>query len=842
MGLRVRRAPDASFAVAAGGGSPIPDRVTLLADVAEVVARSHDLDETLANVVDLVAKRLDADVCSLYLTATDLSLLVLRATVGLRRESVGRVKLRLDEGLVGLAAERQQPVVIEHAREHPRYKYFPETGEEQFETLMAAPLIVRGIAVGVLVVQTREARHFDQGDVDTLQTCAQLIAPVVVNAQLLSIVGQSPEERARYDAQLALSGVPIAQARASRPEKNAELAGIPTARGVAIGPVFRLPDPLDLSRLDYAPSPDAGAEERDLLAALHDARRDLDEMREEMGEQFGPDFAAVFHTHVQILEDKGFVAKLRSELQATGNALEALRNVLAAYRATFERIADPYFRDRAVDVEDVGRRVMERLLGVRHHLAPMPEGAIVVADHILPGYFARLDLHKVAAFVAEHGGATSHGAIFARTLEIPAVTGVAKVRELARDGETAIVDGGDGTVMLSPDEALIGEYRRAQRRYAVAIQHLDAMRDRPGQTRDGRRIALTANVGLASDLRLVEQHGAEGVGLFRTELLALVHRGHPEEEEQEQLYERVARALAPRPVTIRTLDLGGDKDLASMGIGSEENPQLGCRSIRLSFENEGVFRAQLRAILRASALGNVRLLLPMISSLSELRRARALVEDVKREMRESGAAFDERMPLGVMIEVPSAALTADAIARECDFLSIGTNDLTQYTLAVDRTNEHVAHLYDPLHPAVLALIDRSARAAARAGIPVSLCGEMVSDPLAVPLLVGLGISELSGAPSVLPVVKEILHALEAPDVEADARAAREVGTAEEVRAIAAARLCAAGLLEHPDIGPWLRPIVGAAERAVLEPPLPDPDHRVPDPDQLERPPRSPLGR
>ena len=786
----------------------------MLADVAEIVSRSHDLDETLANVVDLVAKRLDADVCSLYLTGTDLSLLVLSATVGLRRESVGRVHLRLDEGLVGLAAERKQPVVIEHAREHPRYKYFPETGEEQFETLMAAPLIVRGLPVGVLVVQTREARHFEKEDVDTLQTCAQLIAPVVVNAQMLSTVGQPSDERARGDAELALSGVPFGRAPRSRPDKNAEFGGIPTARGIAIGPVFRLPDPLDLSRLDYAPNPDPEAEEQDLLAALHEARRELDETRDDMGEQFGPDFAAVFHTHVQILEDKGFVAKLRSEVHGTGNALAALRNVLAAYRATFERIADPYFRDRAVDVEDVGRRVMERLLGVRQHTAPMPEGAIVVADQILPGYFARLDLQKVAAFVSEHGGATSHGAIFARTLEIPAVTGVSGIRRLARDGEIAVVDGGDGTVHLSPDDALLAEYQRAKSRYAVAIQHLDAMRDRPGQTRDGRRIALTANVGLASDLRLVEQHGAEGVGLFRTELLALIHRGHPEEDEQEQLYERVAKVLAPRPVTIRTLDLGGDKDISGVGVTGEENPQLGCRSIRLSFEHEGVFRAQLRAILRASASGNLRLLLPMISSLSELRRALALVAEVKDEVRASGAPFDERIPVGVMIEVPSAALTADAFARECDFFSIGTNDLTQYTLAVDRTNEHVAHLYDPLHPAVLALIDQSIRAAARGGIPVSLCGEMVGDPLAVPLLVGLGICELSGAPSAVPVVKEILHALDSADVEADARAAREVGTAEEVRAIAAARLRSVGLLEHPDIGAWLRPIVEAAEEGL----------------------------
>jgi phosphotransferase system enzyme I (PtsI) len=314
-----------------------------------------------------------------------------------------------------------------------------------------------------------------------------------------------------------------------------------------------------------------------------------------------------------------------------------------------------------------------------------------------------------------------------------------------------------------------------------------------------------------SDLRLVDQHGAEGIGLFRTELLALTHGGFPEEEEQVQLYRRVARAMAPRPVTIRTLDVGGDKDIAHMGLGHEENPQLGCRSIRLSMMHEGVFRAQLRAVLRASIDGNVRLLLPMISSLGELRQARAILEQVKDELCQSGVAFDADLPLGVMVEVPSAALTADVLARECDFMSVGTNDLTQYTLAVDRGNERVAHLYDPLHPAVLALIDRSVRAAARAGIPVSLCGEMVGNPLSVPILVGLGLQELSGTPGAVPIVKEIVRALDSGLVADDARAAREAGTAQEVHAIGAARLRAAGLLDHPDIGSWLRPIVEKAE-------------------------------
>jgi phosphotransferase system enzyme I (PtsI) len=292
----------------------------------------------------------------------------------------------------------------------------------------------------------------------------------------------------------------------------------------------------------------------------------------------------------------------------------------------------------------------------------------------------------------------------------------------------------------------------------------------------------------------------------------MAHRGFPEEEEQEQIYERVAKALAPRSVTIRSLDLGGDKDIADLGVGAEENPQLGCRSIRLALEREGVFRAQLRAILRASAVGNVRLLLPMVSSLTELRQARAVIEAARGELLSAGVEFDHSIPVGIMIEVPSAALTADALARECDFFSIGTNDLTQYTLAVDRSNEHVAYLYDPLHPAVLALIDSSVRAAARAGIPVSLCGEMASNPLAVPILVGLGIEELSGTPSAVPVIKEIIHALDFGEAGAAARAARQVGTAEEVHAIGARRLREAGLLEHADIGPWLKPIVEGVEQ------------------------------
>jgi len=771
-----------------------------------VVSRSHGLGETLSNVVELVAKRLDADACSLYLVDAATDELRLEATIGLYPDAVSQVCLPHGEGLVGLAATTGQPVVTIHAREHSQYKYFPETGEERFDSFMAVPMIVRGATIGVLAVQTIEPRDFDSSEVEIFRTCAQLIAPVVVNARLLALVGLSDEDAASQTAERGA----LEKRASDREAQNIEHRGIPTSRGIAIGTIFRLETPLNLERLHYTPNSNPKREVQELMDALGEARRELDGMREKLGSKFGLDLAAVFQTHIQILEDKGFVAKLRREALATGNALTALTNVIGTYRKTFERMSDPYFRERVNDVEDVGQRVMESLLGERHQTTTLSKGAIVVASNLLPGMFARLEVEKIAAIVSEHGGPTSHGAIFARTLEVPALTGVPGILAAVRPGEMAIVDGGEGLIILSPDEGLLYEYRRARQRYTVAIEHLDALRERPAETRDGRSIRLTANVGLVSDLQLVNQHGADGIGLFRTEMLAFAHRGFPGEEEQTELYQRVAKSMAPRTVTIRTLDLGGDKEMPNVSVRLEDNPQLGCRSIRLSLANPGIFKAQLRAIYRASATGNVRLMLPMVTSINELRSARVLIAEVLQDLERAGIPYDPNVPIGLMIEVPSAAITAEALARECDFFSIGTNDLTQYTLAVDRGNEHVAHIYDPLHPAVLSLINASVRAASRANIPISVCGEMSSNPLAVPLLVGLGIQELSSAPSAVPLVKEIIRELDFGDLEADVREAQEAGTAAEVHRIGAARLRDAGLLEHPDIGPWLRTLIDKA--------------------------------
>jgi len=753
-----------------------------------------------------VAKRLDADVCSIYLTDADLRHLTLSATIGLDPAAVARVRLDFGEGLVGQTASRGAPIALEHAREDPHYRYFPETGEERYESFLAVPLLMQGATTGVLVIQTVEARRFDKSDIELLQTCAQLVAPVVVNAQLLALMSGNDERRSRFVSGQSESSL----ADSERAESNVELRGIATARGVAIGPIYQAETLMDLQQLEYVPNEALSQERDDLLEALAGARREIEDMREAVGERFGPEFAAVFHTQIQILEDKGFVQNLEQTLVRQRNALLALRSVLDSYRHTFESIEDPYFRERGADIVDVGQRIMEKLLGVRHHVRAMEPGSVVVVDQVLAGLFAKLEMDKVAAIVSEHGGFTSHGAIFARTLEIPAVTGVSGIRAEARIGETCIVDGTTGRVYLSPDDALLSYYQQAQHKFTVAAAHLDAMRERPAETRDGHPITLSANVGLLNDLRLIEQHGASAIGLFRTELLALAHRGFPSQEEQEQLYRRVVDQMSPRKVTIRTLDLGGDKGIPNIGVGKEDNPQLGCRSIRLTLENRRAFSAQLRAVLRVSTAGNVRLLFPMISGIGELREANEVLAEVRDQLDREGEPYDRNMPVGIMVEVPSAAIISETLAPACDFFSIGTNDLTQYTLAVDRGNERVAHLYDALHPAVLTLIDRTAKAGRAHGIPVSVCGEMASNPLAVPILVGLGIGDLSGVPAAVPVMKEIVRALDAADAAEDARQALSVSTPDEVHVIAAARLRSAGLLEHPDIGEWLRGLVDEA--------------------------------
>jgi phosphoenolpyruvate-protein phosphotransferase len=578
------------------------------------------------------------------------------------------------------------------------------------------------------------------------------------------------------------------------------LRGIPISPGIAIGPIHVQPPRLDLAQLRYRPSSSRRAEWRAIEQALRETIRQISDLRAAAGERFGEDFAEVFTTHIMLLEDQGFREKAQHHLAEHGNGARALVETMREYQQLFAAMKDPTIRERASDVEEVIRRAVGELVGIRAHHAPLRDGVIVVADRLAPGEFGLLETEKIAAFATSHGGSTSHAAIFARSLEIPAVTGLADIERKVEASDQGIVDGIDGIVIVNPTRAQLREYRDRRARYARARERLDELRDLPARMRSGEEVMLSANIGGWNDLEHVKRYGARGIGLFRTEVLALSSRGFPDEEEQLRTYRRVAETVAPDPVTIRTFDFGGDKVLVG-AEEREENPQLGWRSIRMLLDLGDVLPTQLRAILRANASGNLRVMIPMLTALEELDATREVLARVAAELELVAP------PLGVMIETPAAVALADRLAAQVDFFSIGTNDLVQYTLAVDRGNERVAAAYDPFHPAVLLEIRRTAEAALAAGIPCSVCGELAGNPVATPLLLGLGIRELSMTPFLVTAVRQVVRAFSRDDVEALARDAERCARGVEVRRRIAQSFAEQGLLEEPEFGPALRRLI-----------------------------------
>jgi len=441
------------------------------------------------------------------------------------------------------------------------------------------------------------------------------------------------------------------------------------------------------------------------------------------------------------------------------NAEYAYHSVVERYATTLSKFEDAYLRERVADIHDVSSRVLNNLLGhtESEELRHLREPCIVVAHDLAPSQTAHLDRAKVLGFATDVGSRTSHTAILARSLQIPAVVGLETITEMVESGSDALLDGYSGLVILHPCEETLYRYGQlAAKRESVLIQIRKAI-EQPAETADGHRIVVSGNIEEPGDIEAVRKNGAEGVGLFRTEYIFIDRDTFPTEEEQYESYRRVTEALNPAPVIIRTLDLGGDKFRSHMHAPTEMNPFLGWRAIRLCLHEKDVFRAQLRAILRASAHGNVKMMYPMISGLAELQQANELVEECKAQLRSEGKAFNENMDVGAMIETPSAAMIAESLARRLKFLSIGTNDLIQYSLAVDRTNEKIAHLYEPTHPGILRLIKTTIEAAHKHGIWVGVCGEMAGDTVLVPLLLGLGVDELSAAPPVVPQLKYLIR-------------------------------------------------------------------------------------
>jgi phosphotransferase system enzyme I (PtsI) len=564
------------------------------------------------------------------------------------------------------------------------------------------------------------------------------------------------------------------------------LRGIPVSPGIARGRTFVLAQASvsGITRQELAEH-EVPHQLKRLEQALVDTRHEIQEVQRLVNQGLGAEHASIFEAHMMVLDDPTLldeVSRLITEQHVS--AEYAFQQVADKFSRTLGAINDEYLRERVSDMRDVSGRVLNKLLGRTEDfsLARLKEPCIVIAHDLTPTQTAQMDRKMVLGFATDIGGQTSHTAIMARSMRIPAVVGLRDASKVLSTGQYALLDGYNGSVIINPTDQTLFEYGQLVKRRVTLEEKLRDTIDKPAITLDGARVTLSANIEQPSDAEAVLESGAEGVGLFRTEYLFVHRETLPTEEEQYEAYRKVAAALKPRPVIIRTLDLGGDKFLSHLQLPMEMNPFLGWRAIRFCLQERDIFRSQLRAILRASAEGNVKVMYPMISGVDELTQANALVEEYKAELAKEGVPFDQKVDIGAMIEIPSAAVAADVLARRVQFFSIGTNDLIQYTLAVDRLNERIAHLYEPTHPAILRLIKLTADAGRRHGIWTGVCGEMAGDPVLIPLLLGLGVTELSAAPPIVPHIKYLIRRVKMSEANALAEFALNCESASEILA------------------------------------------------------------
>jgi phosphoenolpyruvate-protein phosphotransferase (PTS system enzyme I) len=559
--------------------------------------------------------------------------------------------------------------------------------------------------------------------------------------------------------------------------------GIGVSPGIAFGRTHVVRDDVDELVHYQIASSQVTDEIGRFEAALIQTRMQILEMQQRIAESIGAKDAAIFDAHLLVVEDRTLIDEVLRKLKTDFCNVEwAFQEVATRYAETLSKIDDPYLRERALDIQDVTKRVIRNLQGkAPKAFLSLREPHILIAHNLTPSDTASMNRENVLGIATDVGSRTSHAAILARSLSLPAVLGLHDITAKIETGQHVLLDGSDGCLIVNPEPGTLASYKEIESRRAKVTAQLRELRETTSTTRDGRHIVLSANIELPEEVNAVSANGAEGIGLYRTEFLYLNRESLPTEDEQYETYRRVAERVRPHPLIIRTFDLGGDK-LAKGGVDitDELNPFLGWRAIRFCLENQDIFKTQLKAILRASAVGNIKAMFPMISGLDELRRAVALLEESKRELRSSNTEIAERIEVGAMIEIPSAAICASTLAREVDFFSIGTNDLIQYALAVDRVNEKVAYLYEPTHPAILRLLKMVADAGHANHIWVGVCGEMAGDIALIPLLLGLGMDELSTSATLVPRVKRAVQSLSIPECRQLVEETLQLNTAPEI--------------------------------------------------------------
>ncbi|MEH0666959.1 phosphoenolpyruvate--protein phosphotransferase [Vibrio scophthalmi] len=699
-----------------------------LREIVEQVSKVDDVHQALDVLVKQTCNAMSTECCTVYLANEEMQRLELMATQGLRFKG-DKIHIRFEEGLVGLVKRSAEPLNLAEASKHPDFKYFSELGEEIYHSFLGTPIIHRKQVLGVLVVQQKTPRQFDEMEESFLVTLAAQLAVIIAHAQT--------------------------QGHWRLEKKQQAIRGLPASSGVAIGEFWWDDTQPELSEVYPASTLDIEREQEWLLLAIEEALGDFRRMRKKLDSEINKDALAIFDLFTHLLNDPMLRKDLKSQIQKGDRADWALRQVVESYSNRFARMSDLYLRERAQDIRELGQRLLFFLHNTDKEQQLIERPIILVVRELTASLLASIPKDKLLAVIALEGAANSHAAILSRALGIPAVMGV-NLNLKAINGKQGIVDGYSGKILISPSKQLLREYRALVNEEAELSNLVNQTIQAPACTQDGERVEVMLNAGLSADTNIAINQGVDGVGLYRTEISFLLQHRFPSEEEQTQQYQAVLNSYPDKRVVMRTLDIGGDKALPYLPI-EEDNPFLGWRGIRFTLDHPDIFLMQIRAMLRASTTHhNLSILLPMVSGAQELDDAITLIERAYQEVK----LLDDRLSMpqiGVMIEVPSMIYLLPMIAEKVDFVSIGTNDLTQYLLAVDRNNSRVADVYESMHPSVVMALDHIRRTCDELGIPVCICGELAGDPIGAMLMVGLGYRSLSMNTSNVAKIKYLLR-------------------------------------------------------------------------------------
>ncbi|MFT4886715.1 MAG: phosphotransferase system enzyme I (PtsP) [Pseudohongiellaceae bacterium] len=706
--------------------------------IVQEVNAAKDLQSALDIIVHRVRESLKTQVCSVYLLDTDLNSHVLMASEGLKKASVGHVSLQVGEGLVGLVAKHAEPINLRDASLHPSFHYLQETGEEDFHAFLGVPIIHHRSVLGVLIVQHEDKRRFDEAEEAFLITLSAQLAGVIAHAEATgAIEGMSPSGQKTSDT---------------------VFPGVSGSSGVAIGEVVVIFPPADLSQIPNRRPRDIDQEIEFFNSCLESVRTDIKDIHNRLAGHVAEEERQLFDVYLHMLDDDALGNEVVERIKLGNWAQGSLAYVANEHVRTFEMMNDAYLSERSVDIKDLCSRVLFYLQQKETVVTEYGDNTILVSEELTPSMLVEVPKEKLKGLISVKGSGNSHVAILARTMGIPTVMGAVDLPFNKLEGKEVIVDGYKGEVITNPSDQLRIRFQNTIEEQNQLIAGLEGLKDLPCETADNHRVSLWVNTGLMTDVMQSLDQGAEGIGLFRTEVPFLLSERFPSEQEQTEIYREQLEAFAPKIVTMRTLDIGGDKSLSYFPI-DEENPFLGWRGIRVTLDHPEIFMAQVRAMLRASiGLENLQIMLPMISNIHEVNSANQLIKKAYRELIQEGHNV-KFPPVGVMIELPAAVYQTRALAKLVDFISVGSNDLTQYLLAVDRNNPRVANLYTAFHPAVLAALQQVVILAQAEGKTVSICGEMAGDPGAAVLLVAMGFDILSMNASSLLKVKSVIRSI-----------------------------------------------------------------------------------